>query len=62
LATLLKNIDEKNIGNTSKKCWWEKILPNFWKMLTRKNVGNTSEKSWRENVGNTPRNVDKKYW
>jgi archaellum biogenesis protein FlaJ (TadC family) len=55
LVTLLKNVDEKNVGNTPKnvekilatllknvdeKKYWQHIL----KMLTRKNVGNTSEK------------------
>jgi archaellum biogenesis protein FlaJ (TadC family) len=55
LVTLLKNVDEKNVGNTPKnvekilatllknvdeKKYWQHIL----KKLTRKNVGNTSEK------------------
>jgi hypothetical protein len=44
LATLPKNVDEKNVGNTSKKILMRKMSANFRKMSTRKNVDNNSEK------------------
>jgi hypothetical protein len=65
LATLPKNVDEKNVDNTfykmlvslpkilTKKCWHH-----FWKILT-KNVGKLL-KNVKKNVGNTPENVDEK--
>jgi hypothetical protein len=59
VGKLLKNV-EKNVGNISEKCWWEKRLANFQKMLTRKNVGNTSKKMLTKNVGNAPKNIDEK--
>jgi hypothetical protein len=46
LATIPKNVDEKNIGNVYEKCW--------------KIIGNFSEKCWQKNVGTTSKNVDEK--
>jgi hypothetical protein len=49
LATLPKNVDEKNVGKLLKNVEEKKCWQHFRKRLTK-------------NVGNTPRNVDKKYW
>jgi hypothetical protein len=63
---------EKNVGNTSEKCWQtyekclrEKILASLPKNINEKLLADfrkmlTSSKNVDKNVGNTPKNVDEK--
>jgi hypothetical protein len=50
LATIPKNVDEKNIGSVYEKCW--KIIGNFSEKCWWPNVGTASKKCWRKKCCN----------